>query len=63
MSNLTKGGEQLIDKFKTVSAVIFQFSILAIMTGCLYLGVGDTNTIIGALIGLAVGIGINTVKE
>ena len=51
------------DKFKEVAAVTFQFCILSIMTGCLYLGVGDTNTIIGALIGLAVGIGINTVKE
>jgi hypothetical protein len=51
------------DKFKTISSVLFQFAILTIMTGCLYLGVGDTNTIIGALIGLAVGVGINTVKE
>ena len=53
----------MTNKFKVISAVLFQFSILLILTWCLNYGVGDTNTILGALIGLAVGVGINTVKE
>lgn len=49
--------------FKTLSAVIFQFAILGILTWCLYFEIGDANTIIGAIIGLAVGIGINSIAE
>ena len=45
-----------------VSAV-FQFSLLGVLTWCLYKGIGDSNTIIGAVIGLAVGIGINSIVE
>lgn len=50
-------------KLKTISAIIFQFTILGILTWALFVGIGDANTIIGALIGLAVGIGINSIAE
>ena len=49
--------------FKQASAILFQFALLSILTWCLYSEVGDPDTIIGAMIGLAVGIGINTITE
>jgi len=51
------------NKFKTVTAVLFQFAILAILTWCLYAKIGDPETIIGALIGLAVGVGLGSISE
>lgn len=44
-------------------ASLFQFSLLGILMWCLYNSIGDANTIIGAVIGLAVGIGINSITE
>ena len=52
-----------MDKLKVIAAVVFQFSIVGILTWCLYAKIGDPETIIGALIGLAVGIGLNSIKE
>lgn len=52
-----------MDKLKSISAVLFQFTILGILTWCLYAGIGEPDTIVGALIGLAVGVGLNTIKE
>ncbi|WP_165000420.1 hypothetical protein [Anaerophilus nitritogenes] len=51
------------NKIKTISAIVFQFTIVAILTFCLVTKIGDPETIIGALIGLAVGIGINSISE
>lgn len=51
------------NKFKIVTAVLFQFTILAILTWCLYAKIGDADTIIGAVIGLAVGIGLGSISE
>ncbi len=52
-----------MDKFKMISAVLFQFILVGILCGCLYLNIGDANTILGALIGLCVGVGIGSIKE
>ncbi|WP_156778814.1 hypothetical protein [Clostridium formicaceticum] len=51
------------NKIKVISAVLFQFAIVGILTYCLVAGVGDTQTIIGALIGLAVGVGVNSITD
>jgi len=48
---------------KLISAVLFQFSIVGILAYCLVTGIGDTDTILGALIGLAVGIGVNSITD
>lgn len=49
-------------KVKEYSAVIYQFAILGVLGWALYSGI-ETETVIGAFIGLAVGIGLNTIKE
>lgn len=51
------------NKFKMASAVTFQFTIVAILTWCLYAKIGDADTIIGVLAGLCVGIGLNSIQE
>jgi len=51
------------NKVKLYCAIAFQFLLLAILTGCLFFKIGDVQTLQGALIGLLVGIGINSVKE
>jgi len=51
---------------KMVSAILFQYTIIGILTYSLITGIGGDDmakTIIGALVGLAVGIGINSISE
>jgi len=52
-----------MDKFKMIAAVVFQFALVGILTWCLYAKIGDPETIIGALIGLAVGVGLGSISE
>lgn len=52
-----------MENIKLYSAIAFQFLILAVLTACLFTGTGDANTILGAIIGLAVGVGIGSIKE
>ena len=51
------------NKFKMFAAILFQFALVGILTWCLYAKIGDADTIIGALIGLAVGIGLGSISE
>lgn len=52
-----------MENLKLISAVLFQFVILGVLSYALFKGIGDQATITGALIGLAVGIGLNTIRE
>ncbi|WP_165000419.1 hypothetical protein [Anaerophilus nitritogenes] len=54
------------NRIKIISAIIFQFTIIAMLFYCLVTGIGGVevvNTIVGALIGLAVGIGVNNITD
>ena len=52
-----------IGKFRQTAAVVFQFTILGVLTYCLIMNIGDQNTILGVIAGLAVGVGMNSVTE
>lgn len=51
-----------MDKLQKYSAIIFQFSLLVILVWILREGIGDPEVIIGAFIGLLVGINIDGIK-
>ena len=50
------------NKVLKYSAIAFQYVVLAILTFALVTEIGDTNTIIGVLAGLLVGIKIEDIK-
>lgn len=47
---------------KFCTAVLFQFSLLAVLTYALVSGLADANLIIGAFVGLLVGVGTNEIS-
>lgn len=50
-------------KLKVISAISFQFMLLIILSIALFKNVGQTDTILGALVGMLVGIGTESIAQ
>lgn len=48
--------------FKIISAVVFQYLILLVLSACLFTGVGDQQIILGGFIGMLVGVGTESIS-
>ena len=48
---------------KFIIASLFQFSVLGVLTYALISGIGDSEFILGALTGVMVGVGVDSIRE